>query len=436
MKRFAVFGSPIIHSFSPPIYHQLFLNNEINGKYNRILTDKSGDVIKYIKEFGLSGANITAPLKNLIIPHLSDISPDSKKINAINTILNYNNKLLGYNTDWNGVLNSLQNYYYLKNKKYDLNYKKILIIGAGNSAAAAIYGIKTFFPKSNIDIINRSIERAKKIAAIYNSNYISEKVNLISLNQYDVIIVTVPNPSEYLSDIQFSPQTILLYSNYTDLDYIKKIKQTNKHLIFGNEWLKEQAISAFEYYNNNNEYYKKVKLTTYKISREFNKLKNKTIFLTGFSGAGKTFIGEKIAKKMNRLFFDLDKKIEEHFNESIVDIFNKKGENIFRNYETKILSQLENKKYVVALGGGTILEPQNLKYIKKGVVVYLYSNLSTSLSRIDISSRPLLSKKTESEIAELYKLRKYIYFDNSDIVIESSNNAVHKIIDEINILNK
>jgi shikimate dehydrogenase len=307
-RRFAVFGSPIIHSFSPQIYHQLFINNKVDWKYNRILANNSKDVIKFIKEFKLYGCNITSPLKSSVIPYLSNMTPDAKKINAVNTILNCNDKLFGFNTDWKGVLNSFQNYYSKKNKKYNLNEKKILLIGAGNSASAVIYGIKTFFPKSNIDVINRNINSAKKLIKIYNSNYLTDKINSISLDQYDIIIITIPTPSEYLSEIKFPEKTILLFSNYTDLDYFEKIKKRD-NCIIGNEWLKEQAISAFEYYYDYNEYNKKITLTSLQISKELNKLKNKTIFLTGFSGAGKTFIGEKIAKHLNRPFFDLDKMV-------------------------------------------------------------------------------------------------------------------------------
>jgi len=429
-KRFAVFGSPIIHSFSPQIFHHLFEKNNIDWKYNKILTNTPKDVIKFIEEFKLCGANITAPLKNSIIPYLTSITDDSKQINAVNTIIIHNDKLFGFNTDYEGVVIALLNYHFLNNKKFNLNEKKVLIIGAGNAASAAIYGIKKFFPYSDINIFNYNIESAKKLAINYNVNYLSEDFNYIPLKQYDLIIITIPNPEKHFINIDFPKKAILFFANYTDINYFKKLAAKKINLILGNEWLKEQAISAFEYYFGYENFCKKITVTSLQISKEFERIQNKSIFLTGFSGAGKTFIGEKIAKYLNRPFYDLDKMIEEYLIDNIATIFKNKGEDVFRYIEKKLLLKLKKNKCVVALGGGTITSPQNIAQIKKGFVIYLWSDLKTLLSRIDISTRPMLTNKTYTEIEELFQERKFIYFDNSDIVIENDG-SVNKIIEEL-----
>jgi shikimate dehydrogenase len=434
-KRFAVFGSPIIHSFSPQIYQQLFNKNNVDWKYNRILTDNPETIIKFIKEFNLNGANITAPLKKTIIPYITNITADAKHIDAVNTIIKHNNSLLGFNTDWEGVLIALRDYYISKSIEFNLNDKNILVIGAGNAASAVFYGIKKTFPNSEIDILNRNIDKSRYLAKKYDLNYLNtHNINSILLEKYDVIIVTIPEPEKYFYKTEFFPRTLLFFANYSNYNYFDKLKQEHKKIILGNEWLKHQAISAFEYFYGYDEYCKEIKLTPIRIKKEFNKLQNKTIFLTGFSGAGKTFIGKKIADALNRPFYDLDKMIEKYFNENISNIFENKGERKFREYETKILSKLKNEKCVVALGGGTIIEQRNLKYIDKGFVVYLYSDLEISIARIDITTRPMLTNKTLTEIEKLFKERKFIYFDNSDIVIESSDNSIDTIINELSMV--
>ena len=443
MKRFAVFGSPIIHSFSPQIYSQLFANNNVNWSYKKILTDKPQNIIKLIKEFCLSGANITAPFKQNIIPFLDSITDDSTNISAVNTILNHNNKLLGFNTDWEGVLNSLRNYYLTKENTFNLNNKNILLIGSGNSAAAVIYGIKTFFPNCNLNIFNRHKNKARKLAEHFKINYYNtgnifdlynENV-LIPLDKYDIIIITIPNPSIYLADMVFPKDSVLFFANYIDLDYFNKLKKQNKKLILGNEWLKEQANSAFEYYFGNDEYCKKSELSIKDIKKKLNNFKDKNIILTGFSGAGKTFIGNKIAKHFGKPFFDLDNMIEEYFNDNIPNIFINRGEEVFRKIETKLLANLlKEKQCVISLGAGAIVNKYNLKYIKKGFVVYLYTDLETSLSRINKADHPILMSKTHNEIIELYEQRKFIYFDNSDIIIESANNFTNDITKEFEVI--
>ena len=98
-KKYAVFGNPIAHSFSPQIYKKLFSNNNFPASYTRILTDTPQKIIHFINVFNLSGANITFPFKQSIIPLLDSIADDAKEIQSVNTIVNQNGKLLGFNTD-------------------------------------------------------------------------------------------------------------------------------------------------------------------------------------------------------------------------------------------------------------------------------------------------------------------------------------------------
>jgi shikimate 5-dehydrogenase len=99
MKRFAVCGEPIAHSFSPFIHKQLFIKNNIEVNYARILTNNPQQVIQFFNQFDLSGINITSPLKKSIIPYCDSITDDAKEIGAVNTIIKHKEQLLGFNTD-------------------------------------------------------------------------------------------------------------------------------------------------------------------------------------------------------------------------------------------------------------------------------------------------------------------------------------------------
>ena len=118
------------------------------------------------------------------------------------------------------------------------------------------------------------------------------------------------------------------------------------------------------------------------------------IFLTGFMGSGKTTIGKKIARKIERPFFDCDQEIEKQTNCSIPDIFKYEGEPKFRKYEQQIISELAGilQPAVIALGGGALMQGQNLETVKKhGQLVYLKSHPDLIWQRVRLNrNRPLV----------------------------------------------
>jgi|TARA_X000001036_G_scaffold430369_1_gene462921 shikimate kinase len=139
---------------------------------------------------------------------------------------------------------------------------------------------------------------------------------------------------------------------------------------------------------------------------------NKNIVFLGMMGSGKSSIGNLVSKKLNIPFIDIDHLIEEFMGMSISEIFENNGENFFRNLEEKItLKSLNNKKSVIALGGGGFIN----KKIRKDVLSNHFSfwldwEETILLKRIrDSKKRPLAFKSTDKEIKEIIKKRKKIY---------------------------
>ncbi len=118
------------------------------------------------------------------------------------------------------------------------------------------------------------------------------------------------------------------------------------------------------------------------------------IFLTGFMGSGKTTIGKKIARRINRPFYDCDQQIEKQTNCSIPEIFEYEGEQKFRKYEQQIINKLAGhlQPAVIALGGGALMHRQNLETVKQhGQLIYLKSHPDLIWQRIRLNrNRPLL----------------------------------------------
>jgi len=161
----------------------------------------------------------------------------------------------------------------------------------------------------------------------------------------------------------------------------------------------------------------------------------KNIILIGPMGAGKSSVGKRLAKQLNRKFYDCDKVLEDRTGVAITTIFELEGEQGFRQRETKILRDLvSHKNAVIATGGGVVLVPENLKLIKQnGIVVYLQASVNSQIKRTrHDKKRPLL--KTQDRHATLQKLaneRNAIYEKISDLVVDTNTQSISSSIEQI-----
>lgn len=165
---------------------------------------------------------------------------------------------------------------------------------------------------------------------------------------------------------------------------------------------------------------------------EENKLQN--IILTGMPGSGKTTAGKALSLLTGFQFTDLDNLIEENEGIKITEIFKTKGENYFRQKETEIIKKLLNKKeIIIATGGGTVLNPENVRLLKQtGIIFYLEANPEIIYERIkDEKKRPLLlGENPKNRLFELYKIRKESYENSFDMKI-NANGTVEDTVNKI-----
>ena len=156
MKKFCVIGNPIDHSLSPKLHNFWFKKNRIEAIYEKkFLKEKEiPKLINSIRNSEISGANVTVPFKNSVIPFLDDLSSEAKKTNSVNTICIEQDKVIGHNTDITGFELALR---YIN---YDVKRKKALIIGAGGVSPSIIFALKNMHvqtiitPSSNAHIFD------------------------------------------------------------------------------------------------------------------------------------------------------------------------------------------------------------------------------------------------------------------------------------------
>ena len=161
-------------------------------------------------------------------------------------------------------------------------------------------------------------------------------------------------------------------------------------------------------------------------------MNSKSIFLCGFMGCGKSYIGKQVADSLSLPFFDLDLLIETTADSTIADIFKNRGENYFRSLEAQCLHHIAGiPRSVVALGGGTILREENLRFVKEhGTLVFLDIDFATCYSRIcDDPGRPLAYQTPLEELHKLFDRRHLIYYKNADVRVTDPEKFLASLTD-------
>lgn len=153
------------------------------------------------------------------------------------------------------------------------------------------------------------------------------------------------------------------------------------------------------------------------------------IFLVGFMGSGKTFVGRQLAEKLGFLFIDLDSLIENIEGDIVSQIFENKGETYFRKIESDRLKDLKKwTEIVVATGGGAACFHDNMAWMSEhGITVYLQATPELLLERLknEAEKRPLLRGKDESQLLDFIEktvTEREVFYNQAHIIIHQSEN--------------
>ena len=159
------------------------------------------------------------------------------------------------------------------------------------------------------------------------------------------------------------------------------------------------------------------------------------IFLVGLMGAGKSTIGRQLARELGKQFRDSDSEIEKRTGVSIDVIFDIEGEQGFRRRETGLLRELVGERGIVlATGGGAILASENRQLLRdNGLIIYLKASAEHLAGRVKLDRRrPLLQSGDKLvKIRELMIQREPVYQQLADMVVETNNRSVPRVVREI-----
>ena len=133
-KIFGILGRPVAHSLSPVMHNAAFRHLGMNAVYVAFPVTDFRKAVAGLRGLGIGGVSVTIPFKEEIIPLIDALDPRAAEIGAVNTVVNRDGRLTGYNTDWLGAVAALT-------AKISLTGRHVLILGAGGASRAIAFGI-------------------------------------------------------------------------------------------------------------------------------------------------------------------------------------------------------------------------------------------------------------------------------------------------------
>ena len=414
--RYGLIGEKLGHSFSKDIHERI-------ADYTFDLIPLSKEEFKtFMEKKEFTALNVSIPYKKDVIPYLDEMDEHAKAIGAVNTIVNRDGKLKGYNTDFTGFL------YMVKKHNVHMEGKKVLIIGNGGASAAiqAVVQHESAGSMVIVDVVpgNGAISYDEMFSSHLDAEII---INTSPIGMYPrignaPIDISMFHKCEAVLDVIYNPILTRLCFEAQEMD----IKRVN-----GLEMLIAQAKQSVEFFLDKSIDDQIIDDIYQDMLRE-----RCNIVLIGMPSAGKTTIGKMLENRMQKEFIDLDDIIIEKAGKSIPEIFEESGEAGFRAIETEAaieVSKLNNK--IIATGGGTIKHKVNMDYLRQnGITIFIDRDVDKLIS--SDPNRPLSKSsdalaKMHAERLPLYqKYAAYVAVNNSDIesTVTEIVEAYHSIL--------
>lgn len=429
--QLGVIGCPVEHSVSPQLHNVMIERTGLDYVYSayKVKPGEVGNALKGMKALNIRGFNVTIPHKITAYDLCDEVDLFAKKMGACNTLVNKNGVIKGYNTDGEGFVRSLAH------EGVSAAGKSVIILGAGGAAQGVSMALAQEGAEK-IGIINRTREKAQKLADRINKYYPNVAYVALEAEDCDILVNATSvgmNSDEMPAEVDFAkmkPDGCVCDVVYCPREtiFLKKASEAGLKTVGGIGMLINQAVAAFELFTDT-----KTDADTVEYLYKMTRL-DKSIVLTGFMGTGKTSVGKRLCALTGAEFVDTDEIIEKETGMKIKEIFEKYGEEYFRDLEETVIMRLKDKKgAVISLGGGAVLRRKSIDALReKHVVFCLEADIDRVFENIGANtlSRPLLSGKTKEEAKALLESRKEAY-DNCDWKISTTNLPKNAAADKI-----
>ena len=392
--NYGCIGEHLPHSFSREIHGEI-------GTYAYDLKELTPEELPgFMTARGFMGINVTIPYKQAVIPFLDEISETARAIGAVNTIVNRNGKLYGYNTDLYGLTRLIRRI------GLDLSGKKVLVLGTGGTSRTASYAAE----KLGARVVYRVSRTSREGSLSYEE---------VLQNHTDAEIILNTTPCGMFPKPAEQP---LLLEPFTRLEGVVDAiyNPLRSRLVLdarsrgipaegGLYMLVAQAVRASELFLD----------TSYPedlTDRIYNRIlrRKENLVLIGMPGSGKSSVGATLTETTGKPLADTDRLIVEKAGKPIPDIFREDGEPAFRDLESEVIRELSLQGgQIISTGGGAVLRPENVTMLRQNGRLFWLDRDPDSLVPTD--DRPLAD--TVAKMKTLYQEREPIYRAAADVII-------------------
>lgn len=393
MKKYGCIGKKLTHSFSKEIHARL-------ADYEYELIELGEDEIeKFFEEKAFSAINVTIPYKQTVIPYLDSLSDVAGRIGAVNTIVNRDGKLYGYNTDYYGMKALAEK------SGVEIKGKKVMILGTGGTSKTARVLTEDM---GAAEII--TVSRSK------SENHITYEEAVNEHSDAQIIINTTPSgmypdcESEPIDISAFNRLEGVLDAVYNPLctNLVMKAKRNGIKAENGLYMLVMQAVVAVEKFLD-------MRIPKTVADSVFASVfaSKENIVLTGMPGSGKSTVG-KLIKAEGFRFVDTDEEIEKRCGCSIRELIDSRGEKHFRDLETEVIKDVSSESCrIISTGGGAVLREENVDALRRNGKLFFINANPDRLCPTD--DRPL--SDTAEKLRKLYEERMDIYTATADVIV-------------------
>ena len=390
---FGLIGEHLGHSYSKEIHSLL-----TDDAYRYELIELMPDAVKpFLEARAFAGVNVTIPYKQTVMPYLDEISPEAQAIGCVNTIVNRDCRLTGFNTDFTGFE------FLARRSGIDFARKKVLILGSGGTSLTAQAAVRAAGAGELVVISRRGSVTYADLSQHRDAEII---VNTTSVGMFP------ENGGRLLTLADFPDCRGVIDVIYNPLRTALLLEAEERDIPHGNglPMLVAQARFAADLFMGSTLPDDRIETVIRLMER-----RSCNLVLIGMPGCGKSTVGRLVAELTGKPFVDLDVMIEQQVGKPIPEIFAQEGESVFRELEQRITSEVGSGiGQVIATGGGVVLRKENIAALRQNGLVFF---LERPLAELPKENRPM--SLASHSLEEMYQHRLPAYKACADFVIDN-----------------
>ena len=403
--EYGLLGEKLGHSFSPQ------LHNALAGYDYRLYPTPPEAVEELFRRREFKGLNVTIPYKQTVIPLCDEVDPRAAAIGAVNTVVNRDGRLTGYNTDIDGLI------YLARRTGVEMAGKKVVILGSGGTSRTAQAAARELGAAQIVVVSRHGEDNYENLSRHADAQVL---INTTPVGMYpncgaSPVFLEIFPRLEGVLDVVYNPLRTAL---------LMEAEAREIPCSCGLPMLVAQARRAAELFTGEH-------IPDHRLEEVVSGLtaQVRNVVLIGMPGCGKSAVGRALARVLGKEFVDLDRLIEEEARKPIPRIFAEEGEAAFRDLESRVVREAGARTgCVLSTGGGVVTRQENYPPLhQNGVIVHI----TRALDLLPTNGRPV---SQSMDLHELWRRREPLYRSFADLTVDNNGpmeETVQQILEEV-----